>query len=320
MPARIPDDRAWVWKHLKPLMDAGTELLVFDESLPDRVVPETYEAGPWTGLKLIALKNYIKPYLEILGDRFPLAYIDLFAGPGLDRIGARRRPIPGSPLIPIMIPEAARGRMFSHYFFCEINRDYHRALRRRVRQFLPPRVGRTIHRGDANDFVRQLPRLLEAEEIGHSLVFLDPEGLQWHWDSMVYLLQDVTCDVIVNFPSTGIQRNSTTEDVATRQTIANYLGVPLGELPSPIDLDWAIRRYRAGLGALGKDVSTEIRVAANGAFHYHLIPAVRTTRGGSPWFPRIAGPLRDRVEGMHGGVLSVIAEQIAGEQGFLDVH
>ena len=317
MPAKIPDDRAWVIKHLQPLMDAGMELQAFDESLPDRVVPQTYDAGPWTGLKLIALKNYIPPYLNILGDMFPLAYIDLFAGPGLDRIGEHERPIPGSPLIPLMIQDAAKGRMFKHLFLCEKERQFEEALRRRVGRYLPPGVGRTIHQGDANDFVKQLPRLLKSEDIGHSLVFLDPEGLQWHWDSMVYLLQNVTCDVIVNFPSTGILRISTKEDVATRRTIAEYLGVPLDELPRPINMDWAIRRYRDGLGELGRDVSTEIKVAANGAFHYHLIPAVRKTAGGSPWFSKILEPMRKRIEGMHGGVLSLIAEQIAGDQASL---
>ncbi len=317
MPAKIPDDRAWVVKHLQPLMDAGMKLLAFDESLPNRVVTQTYEAGPWTGLKLIALKNYIPPYLNILGDMFRLAYIDLFAGPGLDRIGKYRRPIPGSPLIPLMIREAAKGRMFKHLLLCEKDQELAEALRRRVDQYLPSEVGRTIHQGDANDFVRQLPRLLKAEGIGHSLVFLDPEGLQWRWDSMAYLLENVTCDIIVNFPSTGILRISTKKDDATRGTIAQHLGVPLNELPPHIDLDWAIHRYRDGLAQLGKEVSTEIKVAANGAFHYHLITAVRKTPEGSPWFPRILEPMRKRIEGMHGGILSLIAEQIAGDQASL---
>ncbi len=300
-------------------MEAGKSLLAFDQSLEDREAPHTYNAGSWTGLKLIALKNYIKPYLEILGDRFSLAYIDLFAGPGLDRVGEGRVPLPGSPLIPLMIREAAKGRMFKHLFLCEINPKYERALRRRVFGHLPPGVGRTIYPGDANEFVKRLPRLLKAQGIGHSLVFLDPEGMQWRWESMEYLLENVDCDVIVNFPSTGIQRNSTTKNRATRRTIARYLGVPPKDLPTPIDVGWAIERYRQGLGKLGKDVSTEIRVAANGAFHYHLIPAVRKTWGGSNWFKIFIG-LRDRIGRLDGEILSLIARQLEGGLGSLDEY
>src|SRR2546426_8778910 len=118
MPRKIADDRAWLAKHLSPLMEAGRKLLEFDSTLPIRD-PPTYDRGYWTGLKLIALKYYVKPYLNILAGRTRVAFVDLFAGPGLNRIGKRRVPIPGSPLLPLTVRETAPDRFFSHLFLCE---------------------------------------------------------------------------------------------------------------------------------------------------------------------------------------------------------
>lgn len=95
MGRRRLDDRTWMINHLGPLMEVGTEIDERDVKLPAKV--PTYDKGYWTGLKLIALKYYVKPYLNILGPRKRLAYIDLLAGPGLNRLGDREVPVPGSP-------------------------------------------------------------------------------------------------------------------------------------------------------------------------------------------------------------------------------
>ncbi len=275
MPPRI-SDHDWMVKHLKPLMDAGKQLAAQDPSLPVKD-PPSYDRGYWTGLKLIALKYYIKPYLDILGSRVKVAYIDLFAGPGLDRIGARKVPLPGSPLLPIMVHEEQEGRSFSRYVFSEKDSMYCRALGVRARRFCP--AGATIeppYEGDANEYVSQLAGIVKENGIGHCLVFVDPEGLQWAWTSMETLVRTIPyCDLIVNFPSTGLTRISTTTDPQTRGTIARFLGIAPEELPSVVDEEWAINRYRRMLASLGKDVSTEIKITDYGIGFFPLPPHPR---------------------------------------------
>src|SRR5438445_13673751 len=101
MPSKI-DDHDWMLKHLKPLMEKGKELAARDSTLPVKD-PESYDRGYWTGLKLIALKYYIKPYLDILGARMKVGYLDLFPAPGLKEIVSRGVKRPGYPPSPIVV-------------------------------------------------------------------------------------------------------------------------------------------------------------------------------------------------------------------------
>jgi len=293
-------------------MAAGKKLAAFDENLPSRD-PPSYDRGYWTGLKLVALKYYFRPYLNILAGKTRVAYVDLFAGPGLDRIGKRSVPMPGSPLVPMMIHEAAEGKNFAQYIFCEKSREYSDALRARAEAHRSAGCSLTLLRGDANERVGDVLAAVARHRIGHCLVFLDPEGLEWKWSSMERLLAGISCDVIVNFPSAGLTRVSTRTDT-TRETISAFLGEPLDELPEVVDEEWALERYKTKLADLGRDVSTEIRITDVGAFHYHLIPAVRTTRGGSPWFATFV-TLRDQVQQLHAEILGMVAAQIDGELG-----
>ena len=170
-----------------------------------------------------------------------------------------------------------------------------------------------VRHGDANHFVEELPDILAERDIGHSLVFIDPEGMEFKFEALSRLLNTVDCDLIVNFPSAGLRRNLSRPNDKTTSTIRTFLGLKDGQ-PLPTNEDDALRSYRVKLADLGKDVSTEIAVTAgNMPFHYHLIPAVRRTKGGSKWF-QILTQAKDRIERLGGDVLGIVAEQIEGRQ------
>lgn len=305
------ENRDWVIKHLTPLMQCGSEILYKSADTPTKDVP-TYDKSAWTGLKLILLKNYLKPYLEILagGQRRKVAYVDLFAGPGLDRLGASSVPVPGSPLIPLVINETKY--QFSKFIFSELNDQYYNALNQRI-NILKPEVKPQIFHEDANMMVSKLPDLLKG--VDHALVFLDPEGMEMKWTSITKLVNSVNCDLIINFPSSGIIRNL--HNLQTLGTITAFLGYDGLSIPPDAGEEWAISTYRKNLTNVGKDISTEIKIqSGEGAFHYHLIPAVRTTLGGSPWF-RLFRDAKARTESMSGQVLGYITEQIQGKQSVL---
>ncbi len=303
------EDREWVIRHLSPLMERGKEILQKSSTTPTKNAP-TYDKGYWTGLKLILLKYYVKPYLDILGRENKVAYVDLFAGPGLNRIGDSKVPVPGSPLIPLVIRESKW--QFSSFIFSELNKEYCDALSARI-SLLNSSPTPQVFQEDANTMVDKLPSLLDG--IDHALVFLDPEGMEMNWNSLAKLCQTINCDLIINFPSSGIVRNLQNAQSATK--VATFLGLGQEGVPRNAGEEWAIAVYRSRLQTVGKDISTEIKVrSGDGPFHYHLIPAVRTTAGGSPWF-RLFVDVKGRIERMSGQVLGFISEQIEGNQSTL---
>ncbi|MDH2901388.1 MAG: three-Cys-motif partner protein TcmP [archaeon] len=304
------EDRDWIIKHLGKLMQAGKEILDKSTLIPTKESP-TYDKGYWTGLKLILLKYYLKPYLDILAQRKRVAYIDLFAGPGLTRIGDSKVPVPGSPLIPLTLKES--NWQFSSFIFSELDIKYYNALKERI-SLINPSVKPQVFQEDANNMVERLPILLKG--IDHALVFLDPEGMEMRWESLAKLCKSIDCDLIINFPSSGVVRNL--HNSQTALTIENFLGTGGKPIPPEAGEEWAIKLYRDNLMGIGKDISTEIKVSSGeGDFHYHLIPAVKTTAGKSPWFNPIFGEAKKKIERMTGHVLGFISEQIEGKQSTL---
>jgi three-Cys-motif partner protein len=312
--ARKPmSDREWLAKHLTPLMDAGKTLFSKSGSLTSNL--QTYDKGGWTGLKLILEKNYITPYLEILAGRGrKVAYVDLFAGPGLNLLGTRKVPVPGSPLIPLML--RSKAHQFSAFVFSEIDPVRVDSLTKRVSMIENAPLDKIkILREDANEVVEQLPKILGDAGVDHALVLIDPEGFEFQWRSMKKLTECINCDLIINFPSSGLTRNLHLEDTA--RSVRSFLGPGSDDIPESAGEDWAIQTYRRNLASIGKDVSTEIIVKSGSAYHYHLIPAVRATKGGSPWF-RVLLQTKERIERFSGPVLEMVADQIDGKLGSLD--
>ena len=312
MPKKRPtSDIDWLTKHLSPLMDAGRDILSRSRSLPAKP-PPTYDKGYWTGLKLVLEKYYIPPYLNILAPRTRVGYVDLFAGPGLNKIGDQKVPIPGSPLVPVAVKDPLKKHTFSAFIFSETEEEYAKALATRVKFFPEMTAISQIRTQDANQVVVELPDILKDLDIGHCLVFIDPEGLEFKWKSLESLVTHTDCDLIINFPSSGVQRNL--QNPETKHTVQAFLGPGSENIPRGADEEWAIQLYRKNLAKVGKDVSTEITIKSGGPFHYHLIPAVKTTYRNSPWFSNIFPRAKQIIERLSGDVLGIISDQIEGRQ------
>jgi three-Cys-motif partner protein len=303
-------DYDWVNEHFGKLIKQGEEIRRCDATLECKI--EDYEKnGHWPAMKLMTLECYITPYLRILGNQGKkMAYIDLFAGPGLNVLGEYKTPIPGSPLIPMCFNESEFD--FSLFVLCEISDGRADSLEKRIGMINSHHDMVRLERIDANNLIQDLPEILTENKIDHSLIFIDPEGCEFSWSSMETLVTKLgtKCDLIINFPSSGIPRL-----VDCPQKLIDFLGPGSENMPKETSKihDWAISIYRKNLESIGLNISTEIKVAGRGPYHYHLIPAVRKTRGGSPWF-RIFDGVKKRVERLDSSSLSCMADCLEGRQ------
>lgn len=119
-----------------------------------------------------------------------LHYIDLFAGPGMERVrnGGLNW---GSPLIAAQMP-----RRFDTLHLCDIDAPACDALRQRLTRFPQPHPPQPIE-GDANRVVADVLQQIPSNSL--SVAFLDPTGLHLHFETL-RLLSQRRADLIVYFP------------------------------------------------------------------------------------------------------------------------
>lgn len=181
--------------------------------MPDYLVPEDdglimCSYGQWTEEKLDYLERYIYVFETSMRDKpwRERHYIDLMAGPGKCRVSDTNRIVLGSPLVALKTEHP-----FTHYFFVEKDGEKARALRQRCSQAAQTV---TIIEDDCNIAVdeivqhirevdtRYLPRIWSSL----NLAFLDPEGFELKWETVVKLASVNKMDLIINFPIGGLNR------------------------------------------------------------------------------------------------------------------
>lgn len=133
--------------------------------------------GRWTAVKLEHLDHYLQAYATASKSSLERSYIDAFAGCGDCVLEDTGTPVEGSALRALRAVPA-----FTEYHFIEIDPAAAQHLRSKVGTH--PRV--TVYTGDCNVL---LPKqvLGRVSRRSASLAFLDPTGLQLHWDTLVAL-------------------------------------------------------------------------------------------------------------------------------------
>lgn len=173
-------------------------------------------AGRWAKDKLDVLARYIHTSTIAMSSqknfwrsRF---YIDLQAGPGKNYVKNSQGDIFfGSPLLAL-----TEGAGYTHYRFVENNPSLVNALMRRC-EATESSLRRKIQilAGDCNEIVDQIvdeidqidqPPYSRADWNSLSLAFLDPEGLELHWETVLKLASLKRTDLIINFCIGGLRR------------------------------------------------------------------------------------------------------------------
>lgn len=182
-------------------------------------------SGPWVAEKLDYLGRYINIFETSMRDKLwrRRHYIDLFAGPGKCLVSETGAVHLGSPLLALTTPHP-----FTDYSFVDKDADNIAALKQRCSVApVHDRVQYLV--GDSNQIVQEIVEhilAIDRERIPGSwsslnLAFLDPDGLDLHWDTVAALAQPYTMDLIIHYPQGGLNRYMGQAFKSTEQTAVN---------------------------------------------------------------------------------------------------
>jgi len=167
-----------------------------DDGLPMR------PCGGWAAQKLDYLARYINVFETSMRQKWPVRnYVDLLAGPGKDRDRDTGQILLGSPLLALttMYP-------FTGYFFVDIEEQNTQVLWQRCAASSDFRRV-DIRTGDCNDLVDSIVARIKQEDWRSlNLAFLDPEGMELQWETVVKLATVRRMDLIINYPQGGLNR------------------------------------------------------------------------------------------------------------------
>jgi three-Cys-motif partner protein len=151
-------------------------------------------SGPWINRKHFFLKRYADIFTRGMKTKWPLTYVDLFAGPGRCSITDKPEEVEGSPLI-------ALNYEFDKYIFVEADQEDFEALKQRCSK--SPKFSKIqFVCGDCNHVIDQIKPL----EL--SLAFIDPTGIDIHFDTIRALADSRRVDLLMNIQfEMDIKRN-----------------------------------------------------------------------------------------------------------------
>jgi three-Cys-motif partner protein len=234
--------------------------------------------GPWALLKLAIFAFYADVYTGIIKARFPQAYyLDLFAGPGLNRINETGDLILGSPLLADRVPK--KGKKFDHMILIEKNKDDANALRKLLHN------AEVLHRDVNKDGLDIALRSIPKSPSCPVLAFVDPEGLEIHWSTLEKLLK-IWSDVMINYQPTSVRRviGSLKNTPVLENSLNRYFG---GNQWKDCGTDEELFQLYLSKIRLHKEVVIPIRVKGSGGFYYYIIVAVRRTGGEQHWIDAV---------------------------------
>lgn len=277
------------------LKEAG-EIII---SYPPRMY-NPYKAHHWTILKLIFLKMYARDvYTPIIGRRYPfMAFIDPFAGTGLNTYEEAKFYIPGSTLIAWFFATFPFDKVYA-VGYGDMN---YRLLKMRLEKFIPP-SRLWVAKGDANilidSIVKDLKKTKEAFGGVHFLAFIDPDCFEAQWRMLEKLVEleshGISGDFIILLQSRLIARTIGRIRMGKRintEIIDQFFGtnewtylidLPSGELEKGI-MDFYLKRLKE---IKSKALIEVINIELFRSVHYYLIYLTRETKGKSPYLATV---------------------------------
>jgi len=235
----------WLQEKLERILEM-TEIVC--KEYPGEFIEPEY--GFWSLKKEIALMYWIWPFLQIASKYFKsYYYIDLFAGSGL--VKADSSYFVGSPLVAIC--STLSDKKFAQFICFELDNDRKNSLEKRAAiaaeqyETCCPK----IFNSDCNQNIKQVLEDCCPSYKSCFLAFIDPQGISdLKWITVEQLLKHGKGDFILNFPTSGINRNLNIE--RSKNTLTEFFGDNLWcEKTNSDDL---IKHYMNKIASYGKTV------------------------------------------------------------------
>ena len=217
------------------------------------------KAGDYAREKLAFLDGYIAPALSIAGGMVDRTYLDLFAGPGLNRTD-RGAEFKGSPLIGLGARATAKHhRGFSRAHLVNFKRQVAEQLRERVAR-LQADGGSPLHPSAVEQHVGDsnllLPTIMSGlPKRGYVFAFADITGIKhWPWSSVLQLKAQghTAVDLYMLFPIDMAINRFLAFDHEKAKAYFTHLDAFFGTVA------WRDAYARRKTGALGADLRREL--------------------------------------------------------------
>jgi three-Cys-motif partner protein len=302
----VKTDFNW-WQERAQLLKGAEDQVGKIEARTHRV----YEPGPWAIMKLALVGYYVQIYTNILGKTRTINYVDLFAGPGVNRIRRTHQLIMGSPLLAEFAPERNH---FTNLVLCEKDRENAQALR----TILPKAI--VIDKDINFDGLTDLVAFLKSHP-GHSLVLADPEGLQLHFNTLTSVLDVTYSDIMMNYQPTSVNRvlGQVAQNPSMEESLTKFFGTP--DWKNGTDGDQLLNLYCDQLAKFRDNILT-VKVQGTRLFHYYVILGTRKVKsndsGQEEWVKSFARA-KERVERVDAQTARSFLEIVTGNQTFFDI-
>lgn len=240
------------------------------------------EVGAWSKQKHHFLWRYLNAFTTAMRKKWPERhYIDLFAGPGIERIKGTNDLDWGSPLL-----AAQTHNPFTQLHLCEKIPKTYDALKKRLELLKFPNEP-VLTQGDCNDKVHAI--LAGIGQGALSLAFLDPYGLHLDFRTVEVLAQRKT-DLIIFFPDRlDVLRNWDIYDSMPESNLDRFMGLGADwrairdNIPREGRAEALRKLYEEQLKKLGYDHFEHERISNDNHPLYLLIFCSKHSAGSKIW-------------------------------------
>jgi three-Cys-motif partner protein len=308
-------------KSKESFIERQLKKIIIDEQIYNKVINTKKDVfnpvGSWASLKLIFLNYVAGVYTTIMNVHFKnrYFYIDLFSGPGINKVeDSNDDLIFGSPLL------ISTQHKFTKMLFCDSKKIYCDALSERLKVVGIPEENFSIYPKDCNLIIDEI---ISQVKNGHSLIFIDPYGMDINWETMEKILQ-LNADIIINFQTRIISRGIEQQGKATNACKCFFKNEKEAiEIYNNRDNEESIGEKLKQLyiknvqeSRLKKDISVitgAIPIRKDKNFYYDLIFVTRKTKGGSPWLDTIQKAANE-IESLDSKIVRQILDILKGRQ------
>lgn len=301
-------NKEWWVEKLKFLTDNAKH---FNDGKPK----DNQKIGNWTPIKQIILGYFIPFHTGIItseNNYFDTCiYVDLFAGSGINELSfeenSTKFDITGSALVSVFSSDGKYDEMI----FCEGDEHYNQALKERLdsltknsklknklKQFT------VLDPMDVNLAVPEVIRRIINKKNAHSLIFVDPYGMQLNFESFEKLFNETKSDIIFYFNSNAYMRqvNAAKKGYGVEKA-NNFFGTNNWKnINTPDEL---FTMYLENIEQYRSEIKFFKIMKNKNVEAYRLVVCTKKTKSGNPWLHKFEKEIKKRLENESGETIKM---------------